>query len=161
LKQGVEGTSMPSFGLLPEDELNAIISYVMHLSIRGSLEYQLINVVFLEDSEKPASVSVSSILGEVDSSLNEIFRQWTSAQIEQIPVAQFPADLQDLKSPAGQESIKRGHAVFLLKEGKCIECHADYGRQLVYKYDEWGTIVRPRDVTAGVLRGGRRPIDIY
>ena len=161
LKQGVEGTSMPSFGLLPEDELNHIISYVMHLSIRGNVEFRLINLLFVEDPDKPASVSVSTALDDADSTLSEIVDQWSTAQRAPIPVAPFSADLQDLKSPAGQESIKRGHAVFLLKEGKCIECHADYGRQLAYKYDDWGTIVRPRDVTAGVLRGGRRPIDIY
>jgi mono/diheme cytochrome c family protein len=161
LRQGIEGTSMPSFGLLPEEQLNDIISYVMHLSIRGTLEYRLINLIFVEDSDKPASVGVAPIVDEADSTLNAIVTEWTSAQNESIPVAPFPADLQDLKSPEGQDSIKRGHAVFLLKEGKCIECHADYGRQLAYKYDDWGTIVRPRDVTAGVLRGGRRPIDIY
>ena len=28
-------------------------------------------------------------------------------------------------------------------------------------YDVWGNIVKPRDLTSGVYRGGRRPIDIY
>ena len=30
-----------------------------------------------------------------------------------------------------------------------------------YKYDAWGTIVRPTDLTTGIYRGGRRPIDLY
>jgi mono/diheme cytochrome c family protein len=28
-------------------------------------------------------------------------------------------------------------------------------------YDDWGTIGRPADLTTGVYRGGRRPIDLY
>jgi mono/diheme cytochrome c family protein len=152
LKQGIEGTSMPSFGLLPENELNDIISYVIHLSIRGNLEYQMIRYIF------------SDVESTEEEALSEIVDQWTKAQNDPIPVFQPPIPVKDLKdpdSPELKESIRRGHQVFLQKEGKCMECHVDYGRQLAYKYDDWGTIVRPRDVTAGVMRGGRRPIDIY
>lgn len=35
---GVEGTSMPSFGTLPDAELEALVSYVIHLSLRGETE---------------------------------------------------------------------------------------------------------------------------
>src|SRR5207237_5902064 len=39
LKQGIEGTSMPSFALLDEQkELQPLISYVIHLSLRGQVE---------------------------------------------------------------------------------------------------------------------------
>ena len=31
----------------------------------------------------------------------------------------------------------------------------------VYKYDAWGTVVKPVDLTLGTYRGGRRPIDLY
>jgi mono/diheme cytochrome c family protein len=159
LKQGVESTSMPSFGLLPEKELNDIISYVIHLSIRGNVEYRLMSFLFA-DSENPQGTGEAAVAAAADE-ITEIGNQWAKAQSDPIPVTGFPKDATDLKSAAGQESIRRGHQVFIEKEGKCIECHADYGRQLAYKYDDWGTIVRPRDVTTGVLRGGRRPVDIY
>jgi mono/diheme cytochrome c family protein len=149
LKSGIEGTSMPTFGLLPENELNDIISYVIHLSIRGNVEYQMIRYVF------------SEIEATAEETMSEIVDQWTKAQNDPIPVFPSPTPVTDLKSPEGQKSISRGHKIFLEKEGKCMECHVDYGRQLAYKYDDWGTIVRPRDVTAGVMRGGRRPIDLY
>src|SRR4051812_45377990 len=35
LKTGVEGTSMPSFALLGDEALEALVSYVIHLSLRG------------------------------------------------------------------------------------------------------------------------------
>src|SRR5207245_5054559 len=38
LREGVEGTTMPSFNLLGEDSLEALASYVTHLSMRGQLE---------------------------------------------------------------------------------------------------------------------------
>ncbi len=40
---GVEGTSMPSFGSLPDKELEAIVSYVIHLSLRGEAELSTMN----------------------------------------------------------------------------------------------------------------------
>ena len=29
----------------------------------------------------------------------------------------------------------------------CIGCHADYGRQVPFRYDDWGTLVRPMNLT--------------
>lgn len=49
----------------------------------------------------------------------------------------------------------------VLSGAKCVQCHVDYGRQAKFKYDEWGTLVRPNNLTLGVYRGGKRPVDIY
>ncbi|MGH7223086.1 MAG: c-type cytochrome, partial [Gemmataceae bacterium] len=38
LERGIEGTSMPSFSLLLEEEKEQLISYVIHLSLRGEVE---------------------------------------------------------------------------------------------------------------------------
>ena len=40
LKAGVEGTSMPAFGLLGEQALEQLTSYVLHLSLRGEVEFE-------------------------------------------------------------------------------------------------------------------------
>jgi len=37
----------------------------------------------------------------------------------------------------------------------------DFGRRANFKFDSWGTLVRPANLTTGMYRGGRRPIDIY
>ena len=47
------------------------------------------------------------------------------------------------------------------KAANCISCHTSYGRQSPYKFDDWGTLTKARDLTQGVFRGGRRPVDIY
>src|SRR4029077_17957950 len=38
LREGIEGSSMPAFRLLPDNDLEALVSYVMHLSMRGEAE---------------------------------------------------------------------------------------------------------------------------
>jgi mono/diheme cytochrome c family protein len=43
LHQGIEGTAMPAFNLLPEPELEALVSYVIHLSLRGYAEYEVLS----------------------------------------------------------------------------------------------------------------------
>jgi mono/diheme cytochrome c family protein len=42
---GVEGTSMPAFNLLTSDELESLVSYVMHLSIRGETEQNVLTAL--------------------------------------------------------------------------------------------------------------------
>jgi mono/diheme cytochrome c family protein len=43
----------------------------------------------------------------------------------------------------------------------CVSCHVDYGRRAKFRFDEWGTLVKPADLTRGVYRGGHRARDIY
>ncbi len=43
IRQGVNGTAMPSFNLLPDGDIAALIEYVKYLSYRGQTELGLIN----------------------------------------------------------------------------------------------------------------------
>ncbi|MCH8923163.1 MAG: c-type cytochrome [Planctomycetes bacterium] len=38
LRQGVQGTAMPMFGLLPDAQIKALVEYVKYLSMRGQTE---------------------------------------------------------------------------------------------------------------------------
>ncbi len=49
LHEGVPGTSMPSFALLAEEELDALVEYVRYLSIRGMSELAYRNPIAQED----------------------------------------------------------------------------------------------------------------
>ena len=81
--------------------------------------------------------------------------------------------------PDSAESRQRGKDLFL-KDGKCINCHGPAGRGNGFQtedyqkndatgglfekrglHDAWGQSIKPRDLTRGIYRGGRRPIDIY
>lgn len=53
LQNGVPGTSMPSFRLLKDEELDALVDYVIYLSMRGMLERFLIAATReLDDDER-------------------------------------------------------------------------------------------------------------
>jgi mono/diheme cytochrome c family protein len=152
IREGINGSSMPSFRLLPDEDIDALASYVIHLSLRGETEFLVMSSA-LDDS----------LPGSIDESVSEYLAQragyWQAAQTSLIQPEAFP-NLPDEKARAA--SIQRGWKLFIQQGGAgCIGCHTDYGRQAAYKYDYWGTIVRPTDVTSGVYRGGQRPIDLF
>jgi mono/diheme cytochrome c family protein len=153
ISKGIESTSMPAFGLLPEQEIEELASYVMHLSLRGEVEYNTLETL-LEQGE----LEGGSIEAHVASRASGFLDQWAESDKSINKPAAYPDDLKD---PARlSASISRGYKFFLTKAA-CIACHADFGRQPAYKFDSWGTLVRPANLTVGTYRGGRRPIDIY
>lgn len=174
LRQGIEGTAMPSFNLLADHELESIVSYVIHLSIRGRAEYDTIKGDFDYDKDKGAlkwkegetPKTKARALGV--SARNFVLKGWKQANESAYAIkpADYPykdGDLAQLKA-----SVERGQQLFLGDEkhprGKaanCKQCHDDYGRQAMFKVDDWGTLVRPNNFTQGIFRGGRRPIDMY
>ncbi len=156
LSRGIDGTSMPAFGLLPAKELDQLVSYVIHLSIRGEVEYQ---ALWNAKEREGAITDAGGMRQYAYQKTGEILAQWSASSAKPSTAAPaYPYD--DNDKDAIQASVRRGHQLFLGK-GICITCHYDFGRQSAYRYDEWGTLVRPRNLTEGVFRGGRRPIDIY
>ncbi len=150
LTVGIEGTSMPSFALLGDDALNKLISYVIHLSIRGDVEFNVTN----QFADKSSSDSVTDAAEE---RTKIVLKQWQQSSGPPITPKYAPTSL---KNSERLESVKRGHELFSAGAG-CASCHIDFGRQAQFRYDNWGTLVRPNNLTAGVYRGGRRPIDLY
>ncbi len=149
VREGIEGTSMPSFRLLPDDDIDAVIAYVVHLSVRGEGEFQFLR---------------SELKGQGGNTLEDylafVAGNWKDAQGSTIMTGTAPPPA--MNTPEFEASVKRGYALFTQQGAAgCISCHTDFGRQSVYKYDEWGTITRPVDLTVGVYRGGRRPVDLF
>src|SRR5207244_3835487 len=156
---GIEGTSMPSFGLLKLDEREAIVSYVIHLSLRGEVEYltmldqvkdekQKVTMTLREDTVKNPTLKDA-----LEDNLALIASRWAAAQKPDTAITptNYPYGQDDT---AFLESAARGSKVFL-GSGGCIACHQNYGRESNLTYDAWGTIVRGRNLYDGVYRGGR------
>ncbi|MBL6704680.1 MAG: c-type cytochrome [Planctomycetaceae bacterium] len=191
IKLGVPGTYMPSFMLLPDDEVNLIVEYVRWLAMRGEMERKL--NAWLSTSYSQEAVNEADNPSELQS---EFEAEWNSDSSEYIE--RFGSDLkldwQDAdkpesvvnptapRTPSSPESIARGRELFLSKDAKCASCHGETARgngpsteafndvpgmppgtksDKPGLFDNWGNIVKPRDLTTGVFRGGRRPIDIY
>lgn len=195
VENGIPGTYMPSFKLLTADEMTSIVEYVMWLSMRGELEYQLVRL--LNDSyslnaiaERTSDGSTSrqeiqnefyesvndpdSLPFEIDSIVSRLAADWESSQ-------ETEAEIQPLtpRIPYSAESVAKGRELYLKESLKCAQCHgeAGYGNGsqtfAVSKdefgeenpkpglYDTWGNPIEPRNLHAGIYRGGRRPIDLY
>lgn len=157
LRDGNEDASMPSFRLLPDRELEAMVSYVIHLSLRGQVEGYILDGLARKDTE-----ILDNVEGQV-ADMTAVFAQfWLKTQGNPIQPGAYV--------PMSKESVQRGMKVFLDKgdpknpgaaSAACISCHLDFGRAATYRFDDWGTIVRPSDLTMGRYRGGRRPLDLY
>jgi mono/diheme cytochrome c family protein len=177
LRQGIDGTSMPAFNLLATEDLEHLVSYVIHLSLRGETEFQVMSQLLQGDEDSQKNVNVAEALSFWMNKL--VDDGWMLSEKNVIvPPEQYPYPYKSKKDdrpiqPGGsgyddqdletlKKSVQRGHAIFKdPKKGGCIGCHFDYGRQSQLAYDAWGTIIRPANLTLGVYRGGRRPIDLY
>lgn len=167
---GIEGTAMPSFIILPQEQREALASYVIHLSIRGKTEFDTLRFGMKLNEE---TMMLEPNDAENFSSNIQEFHQanvaaWVDSQDKRIKVPEYPAEFKDPKNLL--ESAKKGQAYFLgtdpeiqkvIGKNACVTCHKDYGRQSTFRFDEWGTLAKPNNLTQGIYRGGRRPIDIY
>ncbi len=82
--------------------------------------------------------------------------------------------------PDTPESRARGRKLYLGQRAKCATCHGESGlgdgsqTLAVQKnpmtnedydtpglFDDWGNPLKPRNLTRGIYRGGRRPVDLY
>lgn len=181
---GIPGTAMPSFKVLPDNEQEALIHYVRYLSIRGEVErrmmFEAANVLE-EDKpffspEGPTQAEDAELL---KSYVTEVVQKWVEADSMAVPVP-APDPNRDM-----EKSIARGRELFYGPVANCIKCHGEsaLGDGQTTDYDEWtkeiepanhealvqyldaGALpprnIRPRNLRQGVYRGGMRPVDLY
>jgi mono/diheme cytochrome c family protein len=156
IRKGIDGTIMPSFATLPEQELQDVVSYVIHLSVRGETEFGSMAKMIKPGDNDPLFTG-----GEIDwlvmATGLEVLSNWGVASKSAIPV---PPD-KFTTEPERLKSAVRGFKLYNASEFGCNSCHMNYGRAQQLKWDAWGTIVQPRNLTLGVYRGGRRGEDLY
>lgn len=159
LLNGIDRTSMPKFHLLPDHERDLLIGYVIHLSLRGEVEYRIMRSL-LDAADEPPD---DDLKREVTTVLRNALRQWVQADDDRIRPTTFPTpeNADDRLSPAHIDSVRRGYQLFSQQTTGCITCHEDYGRQAKHRYDIWGTVVKPLDLIEGAYRGGKSPTDLY
>jgi len=177
LRRGIPGTAMPAFSTLPEEHFQALVEYVVYLSLRGETELALLQKVVDEDQYPldPADVE-EDIIGALAG-------LWQTADQLAVDPPHEPA-----REPAEawQTSVARGRELFLSKATRCDSCHGAAGRgdgEQAELYDDWNRRkvgatpedsrrlaarfrlplqrLRARDFTQGVFHGGDRPLDIY
>ena len=191
LTDGIPGTAMPSFKVLAENEIEALISYVRYLSIRGEVERSLVFLATNElgPEERLFDITASSNVKSEQAALvreyaAEVVTKWVNAESQATPI-EAPEPNRD--ETAMVQSIKHGRDLFYGPIANCVKCHGDsaLGDGQQNDYDDWtkeleptneetldqflalGDFVLPprnifpRNLRQGVYRGGRRPIDLY
>lgn len=157
IRDGLKGTAMPGFALLPESERDLLTSYVMYLSIRGEVEFRT-----LEAMAKEAAGDFE-IDTDPTSKLAAILQAWEHAErAPPAPTDPFPDDDATKQSLSYHDSIRRGYEMVVSPASlNCIACHQDLGRKPTYRYDVWGTVVKPANLTEVTLKGGSSPESLY
>ena len=189
LHNGIVGTSMPSFALLSDLEIDALAEYVKYLSIRGETEIELMRAFFELDEEDVGKLPETRefLVGEM---LTSVAEKWQAAADAVIAVPEMPGDI-DLVA-----SIAKGKELFYGDKANCVKCHGvtGLGDGQANDYDDWNKVIvqwsqevagdqdaawvarashvlagdalrprtiPPRNLRQGLYRGGRRPLDLY
>ena len=168
IHEGVEGTAMQSYNMLPPAEINAIVSYVIHLSMRGEVEESVLKACVLDGKTLKAPKGGISAMFKgkrgAGGKVAFVIEKWREAQEPEKKIVPGAYKIDEHDKEAFDKSIQNGYDIFVGRgavKGGCTDCHIDFGRKAMFKFDDWATLVRPRDLTKPVYRGGRRPIDIY
>jgi mono/diheme cytochrome c family protein len=150
LVNGIPGTAMPSFALLPGSEVESLVEYVKYLSYRGQMETKLIEYVFNElGREEVEDEAGNEVLGEdgepvmrripldpaqdadqreaVLELLAEVLEGWSEAN-EQIIVPEEESIPADDRTPEEVfAAVQRGRELFYGVKANCIKCHGPTG----------------------------------
>lgn len=186
IAQGLPGTAMPGFASLGPGVLDALVEYVIYLSIRGETERLLLVRVLDEDEPLPLSFPIKEQI--VTEEVGWIWQQWQAPQerpdefvVCVPPAPDFP------RSEDWQAAVARGRQIYLSPRAQCVKCHgpegAGDGEQAAELYDDWNypkrgptpaitaqrarlyTLplrrLRVRNFREGIFRGGAGPEDLY
>jgi len=156
VRSGLEGSMMPAFPTLSEQELDDVVSYVIHLSVRGETEYATL-IRAMQPTEEDPDFNGPDLKWLFDQNLLFVLYNWGVAAENPIPIPPSHTRTDDDRLISALRGFKLYHSA----EFGCAACHANYGREPQFKWDLWGTAVQPRNLPLGVYRGGRRGEDLY
>ena len=140
---GVPGTAMPSFAILPPDEQEALVEYVKYLSIRGMTEKALVDYVGENvnpgDKFDPATNAELRTL-IVEQLLKPIVESWQGAKEQVMAPEDAVAKALENRTPAQlAESVSKGRDLFYGPKANCVKCHGPtaLGDGQQDDYDDW------------------------
>jgi mono/diheme cytochrome c family protein len=140
---GVPGTAMPSFAILPPDEQEALVEYVKYLSIRGMTEKALEDYVGENvnagDKFDPAgNAELRTLI--VEQLLKPIAESWQGAKEQVMAPEDAVAKALENRTPAQiAESVNKGRDLFYGPKANCVKCHGAtaLGDGQQDDYDDW------------------------
>ena len=156
IRNGLDGSAMPSFAGLKWEEIDALTSYVIFLSVRGESEFQLMKVA--ADKRKADDFVPSEAEKTMFVAMDKILNMWQRSDAQPFEMQPDPYTTDEERLVAAA----RGHRIFLDgTQGGCTACHLNYGRNALFQFDAWGGITRPRNLFQGTYRVSKSPEDLY
>lgn len=156
LHRGIDGSMMPSFAHLGDANIELLVSYVIHLSIRGETEFATIAKA-LQPTEEDPDFEGPALDALFVTNLLEVLYNWGIAARYPIPIPPHHIRHEEDRLL----SAIRGYKLYNSAEFGCASCHVKYGSEQQLKWDLWGGVVQPRNLLVGVYRGGRQGHDLY
>jgi mono/diheme cytochrome c family protein len=144
---GIPGTAMPSFRLLPEQEIEALVHYVKYLSLRGEMERKLYETLAqLEEEERlfdptqqtdEGKAKQKEQLDTIVGLMTEIVGQWQTAPESVTEIETRP----EMTPEQLEESRKIGQRLYYGALANCFSCHGPsaLGDGQTTDYDGWVT----------------------
>lgn len=165
LSEGIYTTAMPSFRRFSDAQLHGLVDYVTLLSKRGETE-----ILLVDEYDADEGLSLETIQ-ETYAFVDE---RWRDSGGD---VIVYDGEVPE----ATPERIAHGRELFMdPKQANCVQCHGENGRgtydnprpasawernaetgELEVVKDDWGNPIEVRNLSRGVFRFGRRPIDLY
>ncbi|MHB8900331.1 MAG: c-type cytochrome, partial [Thermoguttaceae bacterium] len=168
----------------PSDQLDALVEYVVYLSIRGETEQYLVQLIVDEGEYLPLGEDAKQMV--LTDATQWVAEQWAEVQRDPgeyvVAVPARPA----YSAAELAASIARGKEIYSSKDAQCALCHGPSGAgdgSDERIYDDWNkpkngltaeqtatlarlyTLplqrLRPRDFREGVFRGGSSPEELY
>jgi mono/diheme cytochrome c family protein len=136
IRNGIPGSVMPKFDGLTDKQVQGLISYLRLLTRQGSYE-RWTRAARKEDPDNPDW-------------------EWVAKKVETDLAVQSPVMPADLPRSA---DLANGKRIF---DTSCAQCHGLLGKgdgPQEQRTDD-GAIIRPRDLTTGIYKGGGRPEDL-
>jgi mono/diheme cytochrome c family protein len=153
LLNGVPGTAMPAFSVLPPDEVAALLEYVKYLSMRGQMETVLVQFVVDNIDYDPVKlegdpidlVNDPDLRAEVMGLLaDDVVAKW-EASAESVIVPEDAAIPPDGRSAAEiAAAVTAGRELFYGAKANCVKCHGPtgLGDGQQEDYDVWSKAVK-------------------
>jgi mono/diheme cytochrome c family protein len=129
VRHGVPGTAMPSFDLLPDAQINALVEYVKYLSMRGQTEIDLINALTALGEGERLETTRAVLVDEI---VKPIAENWRTASEKIVqPEKRSIADV--------AASVAKGRELFYGTAANCVKCHGPsaLGDGQTNDYDDW------------------------
>ena len=149
--EGIPGTAMPSFKLLPDQEVEALVDYAKYLAIRGEAERSLLKMAAELQAELEGAARLVQVVPENASAEQKTLQQEQLAAVKE-QVAAVVGKWVNTESNATEipprpvmnaeqlaESRRIGRDLFYGAIANCVKCHGDsaLGDGQTTDYDDW------------------------